>query len=293
MSTADAAELGTGRPHDTERPDVETASDRYTQGRFAGAAGRWLLAQQDRMVTSVLDHTGPAPLRVLEVGGGHGQIAPLLVNRGHHVVVHGSDQVCFTRLEPLRRSHPDQLDFCAASLRALPFADKSFDLVIAVRLFGHVSEWRPLLAEMARLSRRFVVVEFARKSDALALQWLRNGVFALKHRIEGTTRPFFVYTERALMAELERRGYRRVMAAGQFALPMVVHRTLRSPALSAGLERALRLAGAGDAVRSPAFLLAEREVTAVAAPATTRATTLAAAARAAAAAAGAMLPPPS
>ena len=294
MTKADAAELGTGRPHETERPDVETASDHYAERRFAGAAGRWLLAQQSRAVASVLARIGDAPLRALEVGGGHGQITPLLLERGHHVVVHGSDEVCFSRIEPMRRSHPGRLERCTAHLPALPFADASFDVVIAVRLLGHVTEWRALLAEMARLARRFVIVEFARKSDAFALQTLRDAVFSLKHRVEGTTRPFFAYPEPALVAELERYGFRRVTTVGQFALPMVAHRMLRSPAISAGLERALRLAGVGDRLRSPAILLAERARDAAAAPAATggSGTTVAAAVRAAATA-GAMIPPPS
>ena len=294
MTKADAAELGTGRPHDTERPDIETASDRYADRRFAGAAGRWLLDQQSHAVASVLDQIGDAPVRVLEVGGGHGQITPLLLARGHRVVVHGSDEVCFGRIEALRRSYPDRLERCAASLRALPFAAASFDVVIAVRLFGHVTEWRALLRQMARFSRRFVVVEFPRKSEALALESIRDAVFSLKHRVEGTTRPFFAYSERALVTELEGCGFRRVTTVGQFALPMVAHRMLRSPALSAGLERTLRMVGVDDRLRSPAILLGERERAAVAAPAAVdgAASALAAAMRAAAAA-GAMLQPPS
>jgi SAM-dependent methyltransferase len=291
MTKADAAELGTGRPHDTERPDIETSSDRYADRRFAGPAGRWLLAQQSQAIASVLDRMGEAPLRVLEVGGGHGQITQLLLERGHHVVVHGSDPVCFSRIESARHSYPDRLERCAASLRALPFADGSFDIVIAVRLLGHVTEWRAFLGELARLSRRFVVVEFPRKSDVLALQSLRDALFSLKHRVEGTTRPFFAYSEGALVDELQGCGFRRVTTVGQFALPMVAHRMLRSPALSAGLEQALRVAGIGDGRRSPAILLGEREHAGVAAPVAmgSAAGTLAAAMRAAAAA-GAMLP---
>lgn len=290
-----AAELGTGRPHDTQRPDIETASDRYANRRFSGRAGHWLLDQQSRVVASLLDQMGDSPLRVLEVGGGHGQITPLLLRRGYDVVVHGSDEVCFRRIELSKRSHPDRLARCVANLMALPFADASFDLVIAVRLLGHVTEWRALLAEMTRLSRRFVVVEFARKSEMLALQSLRDAVFSLKHRVEGTTRPFFAYPEHAIESELGTQGFRRVKTLGQFALPMVVHRMLRSPALSAGLERTLRSVGVGDRARSPALMLAERENAASATPLRTSAVTHAAGAalRIAAMAAGAIIPPTS
>jgi ubiquinone/menaquinone biosynthesis C-methylase UbiE len=258
MKRARAAELGSGRPHDTDRPDIETSSDRYATRRFSGAAGQWLLAQQSKAVSSLLDRMGEMPLKVLEIGGGHGQITPLLVARGHDVVVHGSAEGCFARIELARRAHPDRVTRCVANLWRLPFADASFDLVIAIRLLGHVVEWRELLAEMARVSRRFVVVEFARKSNVLALQSLRDAVFSLKHRVEGTTRPFFAYPEGALQEELRARRFEHVATVGQFAMPMMIHRVLRSPALSSALEGSLHSVGLRDGVRSPAILLAER-----------------------------------
>ncbi|MEO7040263.1 MAG: class I SAM-dependent methyltransferase [Gemmatimonadaceae bacterium] len=254
----DTSELGAKRPHDTERPDVETSSDRYTTGRFAGPTGRWLLEQQSRAVGSLLDRIGPAPRRVLEVGGGHGQITPLLLKRGHNVVVHGSSDACFERIEAARRANPDRLARCVASWRALPFGDASVDVVIAVRLLGHVTHWRDLLAEMTRVAARFVIIEFARKSDLLSLRSVRDAAFALKHRAEGTTRPFFAYAEGALVNELGARGFSRVATVGQFAVPMVLHRAMRSPAISAALEGSLRAVGIGDGLRSPALLLAER-----------------------------------
>jgi ubiquinone/menaquinone biosynthesis C-methylase UbiE len=290
MTNARAAELGSGRPHDTDRPDIETASDRYATRRFRGAAGRWLLEQQSIAVDALLDRID-RPVRALEVGGGHAQITPLLLARGHDVTVHGSSDVCFTRLEMTRRAHPERVTRCVASLWQLPFADASFDVVVAVRLLGHVAEWRALLAEMTRVSSRYVIIEFARKSNMLALQSLRDAVFSLKHRVEGTTRPFFAYPEDAIASELRAHGFRRVETLGQFALPMVMHRMLRAPSLSAALEGSLRAVGVRDGVRSPAVLLAEREPSAEARE-VVRGSPTVAAARVAAAAAAVMLPPP-
>ena len=71
-----------------ETPDVETASDGYAR-RFAGAAGRYLLAAQDAAVRTVLhDWRGGS---VLDVGGGHAQLTPLLRERARDVLVFGSD----------------------------------------------------------------------------------------------------------------------------------------------------------------------------------------------------------
>jgi ubiquinone/menaquinone biosynthesis C-methylase UbiE len=285
-----AAELGSGRPHDTERPDIETASDRYATRRFGGAAGHWMLEQQSHAMEALLGRMR-APLLVLEVGGGHAQITPLLVARGHDVTVHGSADVCFNRIETTRRAHPARVTRCVANLQQLPFADASFDAVVAVRLLGHVREWRALLAEMSRVSSRYVIVEFARKSNALALQSLREAIYSLKHRIEGTTRPFFAYPERALTSELRALGFRSIETRGQFALPMVVHRMLGRPKLSAALERSLRIVGVHDGARSPAILLAERETAREVREGTGSSVALTAA-RIAAAAAAVVAPPP-
>ncbi|HEU4699645.1 MAG TPA: methyltransferase domain-containing protein [Gemmatimonadales bacterium] len=251
--------VGAGRVHDTETPDVETASDGYTERRFGGPAGRWLLEEQTRAVDRLLRRTGDAALQVLEVGGGHAQVTPLLVERGHAVVVQGSDPICFKRVLPVRRAHPDRVRGCASDLWALPFADGSFDLVMAVRLLGHVVRWRELLAEMTRVSRRYVIVEFARASALLPLPArATDALFTLKRRVENTTRPFFTYREPRVAAELDRLGFRTLEVVGQFALPMVLHRALKEPRTSAALERLARGLGFGDRLRSPALVLAER-----------------------------------
>ena len=248
--------VGAGRPHDTETPDVETASDRYAS-RFEGLVGEWMLATQTAAIGRLLDHAGGAPLRTLELGGGHGQVAPLLVGRGHDVTLHGSDPVCFRRLDHLRAAGAGRFRTVTSSLWRLPFGDRSFDLVIAVRLLGHTARWRELLAEMTRVSRRYVIVEYAR-SGIVTVPRAADAIFALKHRIEGTTRPFFSYRERTLLGELDRLSFARVASTAQFAVPMVGHRMARRPGLSAWVEDGLRRIGVGDHFRSPAVVLTER-----------------------------------
>ena len=85
-------------PHDTTTPDVETASDDYAS-RFSGATGRYFLAVQERTVSDLLG--SPGPRRILEVGGGHAQLAPGLLAAGHEVWVQGSAASCAKRLAPL------------------------------------------------------------------------------------------------------------------------------------------------------------------------------------------------
>src|SRR3954463_8184828 len=81
-----------------EDADIGTSSEDYAR-RFTGAVGRWFVATQTRITLGLLQAL-PAGASVLDVGGGHGQIAPPLIKAGYEVTVVGSDPVCAVRLEP-------------------------------------------------------------------------------------------------------------------------------------------------------------------------------------------------
>jgi SAM-dependent methyltransferase len=239
-------------PHDTTTPDVETASDDYA-GRFSGATGRYFLAVQQRVVSDLLG--SPGPCRILEVGGGHAQLAPALLEAGHEVWIQGSAQGCANRLAPLFSRYPGRLHFVVSNLWSLPFPDRAFDAVIAVRLLAHVEQFETLLQEMARVSDGRVIVDFPPVFSANLWQPL---LFSLKRRIEGNTRPFFCYRVRQLYPPLRAAGFGRFRVTKQFTLPMVVHRKAGSPGLSEAIEAACRRTGLTRLFGAPSVLLAER-----------------------------------
>jgi ubiquinone/menaquinone biosynthesis C-methylase UbiE len=247
---------GSRAAHDCDRPDIETASEGYA-ARFASPAGQWLLARQAAALSTLLDCIGPAPLKTLEIGGGHAQIAPTLLSRGHSVVLHGSAPQCFDRVEPLR-GESNALRPVAAGMWELPFRDRAFDLTVAVRLLAHVTRWRELFAEIARVSARYVIVEFPRAGWVRLPQAANDAVFGLKRLMEGNTRPYFSYRQRDLVGELGRLGFGLVDCTAQFVLPMALHRMAHLPKASEHVEDLLRAIGLGDTLRSPALVLVER-----------------------------------
>lgn len=242
--------------HDTVRPDLETASDGYAT-RFAGEAGRFLLAEQARCVMDQLP-AGPQPaepLTVLEVGGGHGQLSRPLLERGCRVWVQGSAAKAFARLAPLRAEYPRHLHFVACGLWRLPFADGAFDAVTGVRLLAHVTEWRGLLDEMTRVCRGRLIVDFPPlQGTESAGAW----AFRAKRYLEGNTRPYFRYRERDLVGHLASRGFVRTEVTRQFLLPMVAHRVIGRHSVSAALESWCRRAGLTQRWGGPAILAAAR-----------------------------------
>ncbi|MGF1476381.1 MAG: class I SAM-dependent methyltransferase [Geminicoccaceae bacterium] len=249
-----------GLAHDTETPDVETASDDYAR-RFSGAVGTYLLEVQTRAVERLLKRAGyrsesvAEPLRVLEVGGGHGQLTGWLLDQGFDVTVQGSNEDCSVRIQPLIDAHPERCRFLCSSLLSLPVENDRFDLVIAIRLMAHVERTDELLREMARVSKKGVLVDFPPLISANLAEPL---LFQVKRLIEGNTRPFFIYRTGDLKARFAAEGLDEAQVTKQFALPMVVHRKLKKPSLSARLEGMARAVGLTAALGAPVLMLAEK-----------------------------------
>lgn len=233
-----------------QAPDVETASEGYAR-RFAGEVGRYFLDVQAGLVLELLS---PWPgARVLDVGGGHAQLAPLLVEHGYRVTVLGSSQVCRERLD--RALPRDSFEFRACDLLDLPFPDRSFDIVLAVRLLAHVERWRELLAGMCRVAARAVIVD---SPDVSSFNRFYGPLFRWKRAVEGDTRSFLTFQRGEIAATLAGHGFGRPVERRQFFLPMVVHRAVGRAGFSRAVERASRGLGLTRRLGSPVVLRMER-----------------------------------
>jgi SAM-dependent methyltransferase len=241
--------------NDTTTPDIETASDGYAQ-RFAGPAGTYFLEVQAEAMRRLLSDTF-ANARVLEIGGGHAQLTPVLLELGFDVWVQGSSSVCSRRVRALmaRPEYRGRVHFVTSSLWALPFPDLSFDLVLGVRLLAHVERWRELLAEAARVCRRQLLLDYP---PVMSVNALERWLFRVKRQIEGNTRLYFCYASGELNRALRPLGFERMAIEKQFFVPMVLHRALARQRLSHALERGSRALGLTRLFGGPVLLLAER-----------------------------------
>jgi SAM-dependent methyltransferase len=234
-----------------EEPDIETSSEGYAR-RFGGEVGRYFLEVQTAIALEML---APYPgARVLDVGGGHGQLAVPLVERGFDVTVIGSSEVCRERLDRLLPR--DQFAFQACDLLRLPFADRSFDVVIAFRLIAHLERWRELVRELCRVAERAVILDY---SDTRSFNVLYGPLFFLKKAIEGNTRTFLVFKPGEVAAEMARHGFGHPVTRRELFVPMVVHRAVGRGGFSRGVERVSRLFGLTRTLGSPIVLRVERE----------------------------------
>ncbi|MCB0320388.1 MAG: methyltransferase domain-containing protein, partial [Bdellovibrionales bacterium] len=105
-----------------DAPDVHSSSEEYAQ-RFSGPVGAWIL---ERQATSVLAMLEGLPIKtVLDIGGGHAQVCPQLIDRGYQVTVLGSTAESAKRVSSLVESGKCTFQVC--SLTKTPFEDKTFD----------------------------------------------------------------------------------------------------------------------------------------------------------------------
>ncbi len=233
-----------------ETADIDTASDDYA-GRFAGPAGARMLEVQERITLRFVARSGART--ILDVGGGHGQLAAPLCRAGYDVTVLGSDERCRGRIAGIVDS--GKCKFVVGNAIALPFPDRSFDMAISFRFLTHCARWPDLVGELCRVSRGGVIVDYP---TSQSVNVIAPGLFRLKKKVETNTRAWTLFRHAAVLREFERRGFRKRARKAQFFLPMVLHRMLKSRGLSAALEGACRMLGLTALAGSPIILWMER-----------------------------------
>jgi len=234
-----------------ETADIETSSDEYAT-RFAGTAGAWMLEVQERITLRLLANAPGAS--VLDVGGGHGQLAIPLCRDGYPVTVLGSDESCRKRIAGIVES--GQCTFEVGNVIDLPYPDRSFDTVIAFRMLTHCEQWPTLVSELCRVARRSVIVDYP---TSQSLNRVAPLLFKAKKRLEGNTRTWRLFRHAEVLEAFAEQGFAKSRSGNQFFLPMVLHRALSCRIVSAALEGICRALGLTHFWGSPVILELRRQ----------------------------------
>ena len=234
-----------------EDADIGTSSDDYAR-RFTSAVGRWFVATQSRIALRML-RTLPAGASILDVGGGHAQVAPPMIEAGYEVTVVGSDPVCAARLEPwITRG---RCRFEVADLLALPYPDRSFDAVVCFRLLPHSIEWTRLIGELCRVARHSVVLDYP---SSRSVNVASARLFYMKRGVELNTRRFRTFAPPRVNSTFQHAGFAVGEERPQFLFPMVLHRLANREVLSKVAETPGRLLGLTRWFGSPIIIRADR-----------------------------------
>ncbi|NVE93356.1 methyltransferase domain-containing protein [Altererythrobacter lutimaris] len=230
-------------------PDTVTASEAYAL-RFSGDAGAYLLDVQELSLAAILNAEPrlPAGASFLDHAGTHGQVAPLLQQYGFARTVSASSMNLVDRANT---ADPK----IVGPLHKLDMASKVFDGVICVRLLAHTDDIDAAVAEMCRLARQTVIVDYpSQRSINLFSRWL----FKYKKHIERDTREFTSVSDRRLIKAFERNGFRLNVIERQFFIPMAIHRAVGSNRLMKGIEALARGLGLTRLMGNPAVARFDR-----------------------------------
>ena len=229
-----------------ETADIETSSDDYAS-RFAGKVGEWFLSVQEQATLKMLV---PYPnASVLDVGGGHGQVTAGLVRSGYQLTVLGSSEACKARIQPYLDA--GQAEFDVGDILDMPYPDQAFDVVISYRFVAHVTRWQEFLTEMARVAKKAVIIDYP---EVRSINCIAPQLFRLKKKLEANTREYFQFREPELLSVFGNAGFHKADSFPQFFLPMVLHRKLKQPGVSAAAEGFFRTIGLTSLLGSPVIL---------------------------------------
>lgn len=200
--------------------------------------------QRTRELLSTLDVT-----TILDVGGGHGQLAIPLTESGYKVTVLGSAPSCEERIRSI--TEDGRATFQVGNVIQLPFPDNSFDVVIAFRLLTHCDRWPELVQELCRTAKTAVIVDYPTSQSLNAIAPM---FFSAKKKLEVNTRSWRLFKHREVRESFAGSGFHKTGRRGQFFLPMVLHRMLKNKGLSTFLESICKVFGLTALWGSPVII---------------------------------------
>jgi SAM-dependent methyltransferase len=231
----------------------QSVAEGFDALRFGGPIGRYLLETQERLLIASL-----APFdgrRMLDVGTGTGRAATTLARAGAAVTGLDASAQMLSVARSRAAAAGLKIAFVPGDAHSLPFSERSFDAAVCFRVIMHAPDWEQCLAELCRVSRRRIVMDFPALWSAAALE---SGARRLAVALGGRTEAYRVLAERRVGQTLERHGFRVVSVHRQFVLPIALHKALGSLGLTHGLEGALAAVGLLRLFGTPVTLVAER-----------------------------------
>jgi ubiquinone/menaquinone biosynthesis C-methylase UbiE len=147
------------------------------------------------------------------------------------------------------------ITFIHRDAHALEFPDRSFDVVVSLRMLMHSPRWREALSELCRVASRRVIFDYPSSRSVARLQSISRRISA---RLGAKTEPYRVFADAEIRAALGGFGFEVRDLHRQFVLPIALHKTIGSRKLTTTVEAILERAGLLRRFGSPVTVHAER-----------------------------------
>jgi len=221
--------------------------------RFGGPIGQIVAGTQARVITNFI---GPIHgRRFLDVGTGTGRAALILAASGGIVTAVDASEDMLDVAREQAAAQSVAVAFQPGDAHALKFSDRSFDVVLSLRVLMHTPDWRQVISEMCRVADQLVVFDYPSRWSFAAFQ---AGLRRLTARFGAKTEAYRVFSQGQIARELTKHGYRVRAVHRQFVLPIALHKALGSRRFTLWVEQRFEDAGLLRVFGSPVTVVAER-----------------------------------
>ncbi len=160
-------------------------AEEYDLKRFKDLKGKIVDRMEKRLIYWAIQKTGlPAPARILDIPCGTGRLSLYLAKKGFQITGVDISKAMICQAQKKLENHyiKDKIALQFGDAESLSFPDSFFDIVVSLRLFGHLPTDKRLniLKEIGRVSKMFVITAYYNK---LSIQGLlrrknrnRNGI---------------------------------------------------------------------------------------------------------------------
>ncbi|TAK15147.1 MAG: class I SAM-dependent methyltransferase [Acidobacteria bacterium] len=231
----------------------DTVAEGFDALRFGGPIGEMVQHAQEVLLMAAF---GPIQGRtILDVGTGTGRAALAFARAG--AVVTGIDASDAMLAVARRAAEARKLTatFQLGDAHAIPFADRSFECAVSLRVIMHTPDWKQCVTELCRVAKWRVVVDFPSARSAAAIESrARQKQLARGEKVEA----YRTLSEADVRAVIEAAGFRVIGVHKQFVLPINFHKLFNVTWLTSGVEAVLRAVGLLKVFGSPVTITAER-----------------------------------
>jgi ubiquinone/menaquinone biosynthesis C-methylase UbiE len=229
-------------------------AEAFDRARFGGPIGE-LLAESQAAVLRDFVGGRLEGRTAIDVGTGTARAALLLAEAGATVTALDASPEMLRVARARAASRAVAIRFEVGDAHHLAHADQSFDVAVSLRVLMHAPDWKQCVAELCRVARSRVVLDFPAFGSAAALQAVTRRVAAAAGvRVEA----YRVFREGQVRRELERHGFHITNTHRQFVLPIALHKRLGSRRLTERVEGGLAAIGLLTLAGSPVTVVAER-----------------------------------
>lgn len=236
-------------------PQWETwgTSGTFEDRRLRGPIGEFVISAQARALANFAGRIHERD--ILAVGAGSERAALLFARGGALVTAVQPTVALLARARQRAEAELLNVQFECARADALTFKDGAFDVAVGLHLLAHAPEWRPCIAELCRVARRLVIVDYySAMSASLPVSLARRSLRAVG--VNAATYRVFVHG--TIDEAFDRRGFRVRSVQRQFVLPLALHQAIGSRRFTVKSEKFLDRLGLLKRFGTPIMLVAER-----------------------------------